>query len=177
MDYQEFLEQVEKGEILIGVEPAIARTFFTDTDRSVVKAKMGESLLMQRFLVATCSLLEHICLLAGVIASILALKWYSVIAIPLMLAASFILGGRASMGRQKIKGAIFLWIICVLLSYYLRDKGVFMILWLLLLPLPYLFARLTYKLATMFLRFLSFRNEKAFNQLYNKAIFLKKKEE
>lgn len=172
-EYQEFVKRAKNGEILIGVESAVARKFFTDTDHSVIKEKIGESLSRERFLVKTCWLLEFVWLLAGIIASIFALKWHSIIAIPGMLITSFVLGGKASMGRQKIEGAVFLVVICFLLAYYFRDKGVSMIVWLVLLPLPYFFARLTYKLATMFLRSLSVRNEKAFNLLYYKGIFLK----
>jgi hypothetical protein len=63
-------------------------------------------------------------------------------------------------------------VICILLAYYFKEKGTSMLVWLMLLPLPYFFIRLTYKLATMFLRSLSIRNEKAFNLLYGKRIFL-----
>jgi len=175
-NYQEFVKRAEKGEILIGVEPAVARKFFTDTDRSIIKEKIGESIFMERFFVKTCWLLEFICLLAVIIVSIFALKWYSIIAIPVMLIVSFVLGGKASMGRQKIGGAVFLLVICVLLAYYFRDKGTSIMLWFVLLPLPYFFARLTYKLATMFLRLLSVRNEKVFNLLYGQGIFLKEEQ-
>lgn len=172
-NFQEFVKRAEKGEILIGVEPSIARKFFSDTDHSVIKEEIGESLFTERFFVKTSWLLEFISLLAGIIASIFALKWYASIAIPVMLIASFALGGKASVGRQKIGGAVLLVVICVLLAYFFRDKGTSMILWLVLLPLPYFFARLTYKLATIFLRLLSVRNEKAFNLLYDNGIFLK----
>lgn len=172
-NYQEFVKRAEKGEILIGIEPAVARKFFTDTDHSAIKEKIGEPLFIERFFVKMCWLLEFICLLGGIIASIFALKWYSIIAIPVMLIAFFVLGGKASMGRQKIGGAVFLVIICVLLAYYFRDKGTSVIVWLVLLPLPYFFTRSTYKLATIFLRLLSLRNEKAFNLLYDRGIFLK----
>jgi len=68
-------------------------------------------------------------------------------------------------------------VICALLAYYFRNKGIFTIVWLVLLSLPYFFARLTYKLATIFLRLLSVRNEKAFNLLLGKGIFLKEAQE
>ena len=171
-NYQEFVQRAKKGEILIGVEPAVARKFFTDTEPPFVKGKIGESLSVERLFVRTCWLLEFICLLAGVIASIFALKWYSFIAIPLMLVAFFVLSGKASIGRQKMGGAVVLVIVCVLLAYFLRNQGIDMVVWLILLPLPYFFARLTYKLATTFLRSLSIRNEKAFNLLYGEGIFL-----
>lgn len=173
INYQEFVQRAEKGEILIGTEPAVARKLFTDTDRLAIKEKLGESLFIERFFVKMAWLLEFISLLGGIIASIFALKWYSIIAIPVMLIAFFVLGGKASIGRQKMGGALFLVVICALLAYEFRDKGAVMTAWLVLLPLPYFFARLTYKLATVFLRSLSVRNERAFNLLYGHGIFLK----
>jgi hypothetical protein len=56
-DYQEFVKRAEKGEILIGIEPAVARRFFTDTDYLVIKEKIGEALFIERFFVKTCWLL------------------------------------------------------------------------------------------------------------------------
>jgi len=107
-DYQEFVRQAEKGEILIGVEPAVAREFFTTIDHSVIKEKIGEALFIERFLVKTCWLLEFICLLAGIIVTIFAMKWYSIIIIPVMFMVDFILFAKASVGRQRIGSAIFL---------------------------------------------------------------------
>jgi len=69
-DYQEFVKRAEKGEILIGVEPAVARKFFTNTDHSLIKEKIGEPLFIERFFVKACWLLECVCLLAGIIVSI-----------------------------------------------------------------------------------------------------------
>ena len=66
-NHQEFVKRAEKGEILIGVEPAVARKFFTSTDHSVIREKIGESLFIERFFVKTCWLLEFICLLAGIL--------------------------------------------------------------------------------------------------------------
>lgn len=172
-NYQEFVKRAEKGEILIGIEPAVARKFFTDTDHEAIRQEIGEALFFERFFVKAVWLLEFVFLLSGGVASVFALSWYSIIAIPLMLVVFFILGGKASMGTQKLGSAILFVLICFFLAYYFREEGIAMIIWFVLLPLPYFFARLTYKLATVFLRALSVRNEKAFNLLYNNAIFLK----
>lgn len=175
ISHQEFIKRAEKGEALIRIEPTGARKFFTDTVQSVIKEKVGESLLTERLFVKTCWLLGYACLMAAMITGVFALKWYSIIAIPVMLIAFIILSGEASMGRQRIRDAILLMVICAVLAYYLRDKGTSMVVWLMLLPLPYFFIRLTYDLATRFLHLLSVRNEKAFNLLYGKRIFLKEK--
>lgn len=175
LNYKSFINQAERNEILVGVEPALARRFFTNTDRLAIQKEIGDSLLIERFFVKAVWILEFLFFLAGVIMSIFALKWYSIVAIVFMSVALFILGGKASIGKQKINGAIILLIIFLILAYFFRDNNIFMILWLVLLPFPYLFARLTYKLATIFLRLLVIRNEKAFNLLYNKAVFIKAK--
>lgn len=173
INYQDFVKRAESGEILIGIEPALARKFFTDTDQSAIQQEIGESLFISRFFVKAVWLLEFVCLLVGIVASIIALGWYSAIAIPLMIVGFFVLGGMASVGTQKVGGAILLVVISISLAYYFRDKGIALVIWLVLLPLPYFFTRLTYKLSTFFLRALSLRNEKVFNLLYDKAIFLK----
>ena len=98
MDYHEFVRQAMEGQVLIGVEPAIARRFFTETNRSIMKEKIGKSLYIQRFFVKICWLLEPICLFAGIITSILALKWYSILAIPLMAISDFFMGGESING-------------------------------------------------------------------------------
>ena len=165
-NYQEFVKRAKEGDAPIRVEPAGARKFFTDTTHSTIKDKVGESLLVERLFVKTCWLLGYACLIATMIASIFALKWYSIIAKPVILVGFTLLSGEAYMGKQRILDTVFLMVICVSLAYYFRDKGTSMFLWLVLLPLPYFFIRLTYKLSTMFLRSLSIRNEKAFN-LFN----------
>ena len=174
-NYQEFLVREATDSIIVYVEPAIARRFFTEINQQVMQEKIGESLSIERFLITACLLLEFPCLLGGMIVSIFALKWYSIIAILIMVGAFFILGATSSMGKQRIRGAILLLIVCALLAYYLRDKGIFMTLWLILLPLPYFFTRLKYKLATMFLYSLVIHNEKAFNLLNGKGILLKER--
>jgi len=170
--YQDFVRREGKGEFLMDVEPVVARKLFTDMDHSVIKEKINESLFTERFLVKTCWFLEFICLFAAIILSIFALKWYSIIAIPLMVVVFAVLSGEASMGKQSMGDAVFLVAVCFSLAYYLSDRGMAMIVWLIILPLPYLFIRSTYKLATMFLRLLSVRNEKAFNLIYGRRIGL-----
>ena len=174
-NYQEFVKRVEKGDAAIRIEPAGARKFFTDTARSTIKEKVGESLLAECLFVKTCWLLGYACLIAAMIASIFAMKWYCIIAMPVILIAFTLLSGEAYMGKQRILDTVFLIVICVSLAYYFRDTGPSTLVWLVLLPLPYFFIRLTYKLATMFLRSLSMRNEKAFNLFYGKKIFLEEK--
>ncbi|MDP2898516.1 MAG: hypothetical protein Q8Q12_18410 [bacterium] len=171
--HEDFVRAAAAGHILIGIEPALARRFFTNIDRRTLEQKVGAPLTVQRLLVKTAWLLEWISLLAGMIASVVALGWYAAIAVPVMAVASFILGGMASYGRQRMRGAICLVLLAVSLAYALRHEGPALVVWLALLPLPYFFARLTYKLGTALLRRLCLKSERVFNLLSGRAIFFK----
>ncbi len=173
MNYQEFKDKANKNEILIGIEPAIARKFFTDTGHSIIKEKINEPLYLERFIVKLFFYLQFLTLLAVLILSIFALKWYSIIAIPIIILLFSILVGKASMGNQKIGGAILILLVFFILAYIFKDHGIYMMAWLILVPLPYFFARLTYKFATILLRLISLRNEKVYDLLINNGITIK----
>jgi hypothetical protein len=173
INYQEVVNKASKGELLIGVEPALARRFFTDSDPQVLQREFGSSFSKERLLVRIVWLLEYPSLFAGLIASIFAFHWYSIIAILLMVVIAFMYGAKSSGGFQQIGGVLYFFIICLFLAYYFKNSGIAISIWFLLLPLPYLSAKLTYKLSTVLLRGLSLSNERLFNFLYDKAIFLK----
>lgn len=173
MDYHEFVKRENIGKILVGVDPAIARRFFTETDHAKVQKLIGEPLFIERFIVKACFYLEWILLPIIIVISIFVLKWFSILAIPIILFLSFFLGSQASIGKQNISGAVVFAGLCVVAAFLFREKGVVLFLWLMLLPLPYLFATLTYKLATIFMRNLSIRNEIFYNVYLDKGIFIK----
>lgn len=177
VDYKELVERAERGEILIGVDTTVARRFFTDTRHSAIEESIGEALFVERFFVKTCFALSYVCLFAGMVICVFALKWFSLIAIPVTVVVSFVSVASACKGGQKIWGAFLPLIVFALLAYYLRHRGAFTVLWLVLLPLPYFFARMTYYLATMFVRLLVLRNEKAFNLLGSEGIRWKEYQE
>lgn len=172
-NYREIVSKASTGQLVVGVEPALARKFFTDTDSKALQREFGSSFYKERLFVKLVWLLEYPSLLAGIIASVFAFHWYSVIVIPVMAVTAFLYGAKSSGGRQKIGSVLLLLLISIFLAYLFRDRGPALFTWFVLLPLPFLFARLTYKLSTIFLRGLSLRNEKLFVSLRDKAIFLK----
>lgn len=171
--FKEVVDRTDRGELLVGVEPALARRFFTDSDSKALQREFGNSYCKERLLVKAVWLLEYLTLFAGLIASIFAFHWYSIIIIPTMVIITFLYGAKASAGHQNIGGVLSMLFVCITLAYYFQYRGIVLTVWLLLLPMPYLFARLTYKLSTSFLRSLSLNNERLFNFLCGKAIFLK----
>jgi ABC-type multidrug transport system fused ATPase/permease subunit len=122
-DFNEFVKQAKNGEILIGVEPAVARRFFTDSDKNIIRQLIGESLSVKQFLVKLVWILEYVTLFVGIIVSIFAIHWYSFIAIPLMIVISFILGGKASAGAQRLGGGYYIcYSICYTCIYVKRKR-------------------------------------------------------
>ena len=165
-DYQEFCRRAQNGDILIVVDPAMARKFFDEINTSTLLKEIGEPLSKERFLVKMCGLIGLILLIGEIIISILALKWYSIIAIPFIVKAFTYIVEKSSLGRQNFISLFFIVAIFAWLAYYLKGVETFMVIWLILLPLPYFFSSLMYQLATIFLRSLVIRNEKAFYLLY-----------
>lgn len=172
-NYKEVVEKFADGKLLVGIDPATARKFFTDSSSRLLIEKTGEGLYIEKAIVWVCFVLDFVSLIFGIIFSLWAIKWYSIIAIPIMILAFFFLGAIASTGKNKSSAAIIGMIIGIVLAYSFHDQGFSMIAWLILVPLPYFFATLTYKLSTLFLRSAAINNEKLFRLLENKAIFLR----
>lgn len=113
MDYKEIVNRAYSNEILVGVEPALARKFFTDTNHEAVQEQIGESLYLERWVVISLAfILQPISLLAGIVLCIFALHWYSMLVAPIMFLGWFVYGGLASAGRQKLS-EFFCSLLCV----------------------------------------------------------------
>lgn len=179
--YSDIREQVKQGDLLIGADPATARRVFTNkaTIEEITGEPVSIELNIEYFIITFLMLVELPSLLIGMIASIFAFKWYSLISIPLM-AVSYIafLGGFGlwfSGGGEKGRGGTFiLLIVCLILAYIFKENTA-VVVWFIFLSLPYVSARLKYKLAVLFLLRLAMQNEKAFNILNNKGIYLRDK--
>jgi len=172
LTYQEFSELARSGRILVGIDPAVARKFYTNSDPRWLEEQLGESMWLERLTVKSFWLLDFGTLIAGIVITVLVLKWFSVIAVPLMVVAWFFLGGLASVGRQRLTGAFAAVAVCLLLGYLQRQSAVG--IWFSVLPWPYFFARLTYWTETRYLRALVVRNERAFRLLREKDLLFVK---
>ncbi|HHV61436.1 MAG TPA: hypothetical protein GXX51_02195 [Firmicutes bacterium] len=171
LSHSDFVKMAQSSCILIGIEPAVARRFFTATDPKLMRKEIGENLRAERLMVSTFFFLEFATLISGIIVSIFSLKWFSLIAIPLMIGEFLLWGGMASVGRQQLTGAVAFVSCCLFIAYVLRATpfSVFFVVF----PWPYFFARLTYWTATRYLRALVVRNKQAYELLYDKGVFVK----
>lgn len=171
LSHSDFVKMAQSSCILIGIEPAVARRFFTATDPKLMRKEIGENLHAERLTVSTFLFLECTTLISGIIVSIFSLKWFSLITIPLMIGEFLLGGGMASVGRQQLTGAVAFVSCCLFAAYVLRATpfSVFFVVF----PWPYFFARLTYWTATRYLRALVVRNKQAYELLYDKGVFVK----
>lgn len=173
-EYQEIIRKAERGEVLIGVEPALARQFFTaSVSAQKIQEIVGEPLYFERYLVKTVWLLEPIFLFLNFIASIFLFKWYSVIIIPIIFAVLFLLISFASAGKQRIIFPMILLIIGFLTIYHFKGQSIWFKIWIVSMVATYFFAKLTYWLSVSLARLLACRNYKFFYQFLDKIIFLK----
>jgi hypothetical protein len=173
MDHREIVLKEERGEILIGIEPALARRFFIEPDHESISQQIGEPIYIERFTVRVVWLLQFVLLLGNLIASVFAIGWFAIITIPLTVVLFGFLQGRASTGKQSATGALIAVAVFTVAAFVFTVPGSSTFYWVISLPLPYLFTRLTYKFATALLRMLCIRNEKVFNLLNGQAIFIK----
>jgi len=171
MNYAEIVSKAQKGELLIGIEPAVARKFFMDTNTKGLE--IGQPMSVKISLINTILILDWLFMLFTDIVSIIAFKWWSIAIIPVILIAHMFYQSKASMGKQRLWGITSFCLVCFYVAYSLYFNGIMTMLFFILLPLSFLFTRLMYFLSCTFLRSLSLKSENLFNMLYGKAIFIK----
>lgn len=172
-NYSEIVSKTHKGEILIGIEPAVARRFFTTTDRKIIESEIGQSLSGQALTINLIMIFAWISMFTVDILSIFAFKWWSIAIIPGIFIAHMIYQSKASLAGQHIWGVLLYTVLCFFLAYQYSSSGTIIVIYFILFPLSFLFTRLMYYLSCSMLRSLSLKNERLFDLLYEKAIFIK----
>ena len=99
-EYKEFVAQVNSGALLIGVDRAIARKFYTDIPLSKIEEETGEAPYFEKMVVWFAFLSAPIAFLASLVLSVLALRWWAAVAIPFFILAYFVFSGQSSMARR-----------------------------------------------------------------------------
>jgi hypothetical protein len=173
MEYNEFVKKANNNEILIGIEPSVARKFFSDLDKFTSINLTNKSLSFERFLVKFFLIAEFLFAFSTCVISILSIKWYSFLYIPLFLIIWMFYRGKASLANQNISGVILFTLLMFLASFILfKDKWILFCLCI-NTSLPFLFARLLYKFSTIFLRNNVINHQKLYDMLLNKGVFIK----
>lgn len=160
-EYRVFVSQVNSGALLIGVDRAIARKFYTDIPLSKIEEETGEAPYFEKMVVWFAFISAPIALLASFVLSLLAFRWWAVLAIPLSVILYFFFQGQSSMPGRGMLGISILLALSVgtLFTGFFSSK---LVPWYLIAVVFALWAsRIVYCAATTFLRSFVLRNQRA----------------
>lgn len=172
LKHDEFCAAAEAGEIYIGVEPALARKFFTDTNHDKVIAAIGEPLYFERAVVRSFFILALILLFVSPWFACKAFGWWSLAVIPMSFAWGFYQNGISSIGRPSLwaPAAGVAAIVFVGIDFPAARP---VCLWAGLIAGAILSSRLTYRCATTLISAIAVRNAKAYGILRDSVITVK----
>lgn len=172
LTFDQMLKEVNKGNLLMGVDPALARQFYTDLTNTQRLEKTGNSQSTQATTVTLLLDLETISLTTASVSAIFALNWWAFAAIPILVFTWMYWKSTSSMGKPKFGSAIFLFLCGIAAAIYLSDLGTSFIIMLAVAPLPNIFIKMVYHFSGEYLRNLAMNREQAFNFLFgNTAVY------
>ncbi len=167
--YNEILKKQDAGEILLYIDTAGFRKFFTEVDNKKVRELIGESLSMESLTIKLIMFaLEPLSLITTSIASIFLFKWFSILIIPDIILLWGFLKGQASIGKQKIFFPISLLVIGMIIAIIYQEYGIWFKIFVVGLPAIYFSSKLLYYLSARFGFSLIHRNYKFFKLFYEK---------
>lgn len=167
--YDEILKRQDAGEILLYIDTASFRKFFTDINNAKVKELIGESLQMESYVIKFIMfILEPLSLLTTIVASVFLFKWFALLIIPVLVLLWGFLKGQASIGRQKIFFPLVLLVVGIIAALSYQEYGGWFKLLVIGLPATYFSSKLLYYLSARFGFMLIHRNYKFFKLFYEK---------
>ncbi len=172
--YEGWMHQVAGGQVRIGVDPANASRFLLRSTPRQVATKLGENLVAESRWVTLALWTSHLSILLVWAVTIYALRWYSIVGLPLWSIVYQWFDRRSFLGPQSLRRALIPIACAWLLAFMLRSMGAALFLWLALLPLPYAFSAVSRTWATSTVRTLAMRNPRTFYLLLGHTVFLLK---
>ncbi len=103
-EYNDLVAKTNSGALLIGIDRAIARKFFTDIPLSKIEEETGEALYFEKTIVWSVYLAAPIALLTSFVLAVFAFRWWAVLAIPLSVVVYFIYTGQSSLPNRGMLG-------------------------------------------------------------------------
>lgn len=170
LKYDDLVILDEKNEILIGLDRAFSRKFYTRLSLSEIKQKTGESVLPEKIIVMLIFIITFLALITSAILSVFAFKWWSILVIPAAIMLWGYVLSLSSLGKSTMIPLNILILVLVLINI-LTDYFDFQT-WLII----YLYAgsmwsgRLQYKISAIFLRSFIINNKRAYEWLQNEVM-------
>jgi len=165
MEHKELIELEQQGKILIGVDRAMARKFYTVTPISTINEETGEAPYFEKIIVWFAFLSGPLALSSSIVLGFFAFKWWGVICLVLCPIAFLVYSSLSARGDSKSIGITLLLLISVGVHFF----GNFNMFWITLFVCAFLFSlwcvRVLYCSATLLLRCFVIRNRRAFEYL------------
>ncbi|MGB3979417.1 MAG: hypothetical protein WBK73_10520 [Tepidanaerobacteraceae bacterium] len=174
LEYKSMVEAAEKGEILVGVDRALARKLFTETKNRFreFESIINESLRLQRAISLIAFVSSPILVLLTSILAIIALGWWALLGVPIIFFIWLYYKSLSVRGGAGLKAISFFVIFAILI--FVANPFLWNIQYLFLLPfiISLWLERFLYCYTTHQLRTLVLRNKKAY-ELFKNGIIIR----
>lgn len=160
-EYRDFVSQVNSGVLLVGVDRAFARKFYTDIPLSKIIEETGEVPYFEKLVVWLAFLSAPITLLASCILSVLAFRWFAILVIPVSIIVYFFFSGQSSMPGRGMLGISILLALAVGTLFTNLFSSQFVPLYLIAAVFSLWASRLVYCAAKTFILNFVLRNQRA----------------
>jgi len=161
-EYKTFVEQAYSGAVMIGIDRAVARKFYTDIPLCKIEEETGEAPYFEKMVVWFAFLSAPLALLASFVLSVLAFHWWAVLTIPLSVVVYFGFSGDSSMPRSGMLGISLLFALAIGSAFTDFFSSPFTPWYFITATFSLWALRLLYIAATVFLRIFVLRNQRAF---------------
>ncbi|MFA5361357.1 MAG: hypothetical protein WC290_02815 [archaeon] len=165
MDHENLVELEKQGKILIGVDRAIARKFYTDIPMKEIEEETGEAPYFEKIIIFTLFLLNPLLLLISIVLGFWFFSWWGIVYLILLPLIYFTYFSFSSMGNSGM-GGINLLLLIMIVGYFFKillSPQIFIFIIIFLFSLWC--ARSLYCFSTLFFRNFIIRNEKAYQYL------------
>ncbi len=164
-EYQALVSRIQAGAILIGIDRAMARKFYTDVSVSHIAEQTGEAPYFEKTVVLGAFVVGPVALLASFVMAALAFGWWAALAIPASIVVYFVFAGASSMPKQGMAGVSLLLGLALLSLYLAWFPSTFVEWYAVLIAFALWNARLVYAAATYFICAFVVRNRRAYEFL------------
>jgi hypothetical protein len=165
MEHKEVIALEAQGKLLIGVDRAMARKFYTDIPISKIEEETGEAPYFEKAIIWFAFLFGPIALISSIIFGFVAFGWWGIICLVLCPIIYFMYSSSSVVGGSQLIGITVL----LLISLAVHFLANFNFPWITGFASTYLFSlwcvRLLYCSSTFLLRAFVLRNAKAFEWL------------
>ena len=170
MDFDELVRREAAGQVLLGVDRAFARRFYTDVPLREIEAKTGEAPYFEKAVVFLALVGGPITLFGSLILSTWALGWWSALFIP--IAAVIWVGAHGDSARATARLRTISVIFAICGFGFTMSDGLARTRWGMALTFAAAvwLSRLLYASATSFLRGFVLRNRRAWEWLHEQLV-------